>query len=90
MQLYGTQPRLIRCFQTVFPGLSEAEALAANPENTSAWDSVAAIMLFNVIEEEFQIQIDLDLLTELDSLPLMLDYVTKQLRVKDVVHESEF
>jgi acyl carrier protein len=76
----GTQPRLVHCFQTVFPELDEAAVLAANPANTAAWDSVAAITLFNVIEEEFQIQIDLDLLTELNSFPLLLGYVTQQLQ----------
>ena len=82
MPMEETQPRLVRCFQTVFPGLSEAAVLSANPENTSAWDSVAAITLFNVIEEEFQIQVDLDLLAELNSFPLLLDYVSKELQGK--------
>jgi len=76
------QVRLVSCFQTVFPGLSEGAVLTANPENTAAWDSVAAITLFNVIEEEFQIQIDLERLTELNSFPLLFDYLTKELNGK--------
>ena len=43
-----------------------------------AWDSIAAITLVNVIEEEFQIQIDFDLLGELDSFERIEKYIEQQ------------
>ena len=45
----------------------------------AAWDSVAAIMLVNVIEEEFDFQVDFDLLPELNSFERVLQYVETQL-----------
>jgi acyl carrier protein len=40
------------------------------------WDSVAAITLVNVIEEEFSTQIDYDHLPDLDSFAKVLAYLT--------------
>ena len=39
------------------------------------WDSVGAIMLVNVLEEEFQIEMDFDVLGDLTSFDLILDYL---------------
>jgi acyl carrier protein len=72
------QDRLIRCFQTVFPDLPEAMISSASQATVPAWDSIAAITLVNVIEEEFQFQIDFDLLGELDSFPKILEYIEQQ------------
>jgi acyl carrier protein len=70
--------RLITCFQTVFPDLPEASIPTATQATVPAWDSIAAITLVNVIEEEFQFQMDFDLLGELDSFPRILKYVEQQ------------
>lgn len=48
-----TRQRLIRCFQAVFPNLSEAEAARATALNVSEWDSLATAILVAAIEEEF-------------------------------------
>lgn len=72
-----TKGRLISCFQIVFPDLPESNIPAANQESVAAWDSIAAITLVNVIEDEFQIQMDLDQLADLDSFPRILDYLEK-------------
>jgi acyl carrier protein len=50
--------RLTRCFQAVFPAMTPAEVEAATTESVSTWDSLATVTLVNVIEEEFQLQID--------------------------------
>lgn len=71
------EDRLTKCFQTVFPDLPEAEIRKARQESITAWDSVAGITLLNVIEEEFQIQVDLELLAELDSFEHICDYLTR-------------
>jgi acyl carrier protein len=67
--------RLITCFQTVFPDLPESEIPQATQQSLAYWDSIAAITLVNVIEDEFQIQMDLDQLAELDSFPRVLAYL---------------
>jgi len=72
--------RLIACFQTVFPDLSEAAIPQATQESVAKWDSTAAIMLVNVIEDEFGIQMDLDRLADLDSFSRIHEYLTQELR----------
>lgn len=73
--------RLISCFQTVFPGMTEAEAAAASQTSVAAWDSVAAITLLNVIEEEFGIEVDFEELPELDSFNRVQDYLKRECQV---------
>ncbi len=51
--------RLAQCFRMVFPNLKEdADIFAATQATVPEWDSVAAITLVNVLEEEFQIVMD--------------------------------
>ena len=45
------QARLIRCFQAVFPNLSEGEIVRAAAGRTAAWDSVATVTLVAAVEE---------------------------------------
>ncbi len=51
-----TQIRLIRCFQAVFPELSEGDAIRATADRISKWDSLATVNLAAVVEEEFGIR----------------------------------
>ena len=71
-------PRLTQCFATVFPNLNEPEILHCSPWTLPEWDSVAAITLLNVIEEEFSISIDLELLPDLNSYQAIAAYLGKQ------------
>jgi acyl carrier protein len=70
------ETRLVGCFLTVFPQLSEADIRIASQEKLEQWDSVAAITLVNVIEEEFSTQIDYDQLPNLDTFAKILEYLT--------------
>lgn len=45
--------RLVRCFSAVFPRLPAAEIPASRIENVEEWDSLAAVRLLAVVEEEF-------------------------------------
>jgi len=76
-----TQKRLTNCFRLVFPDLPEAEIPSASQETVAAWDSVAAITLVNVIEEEFGVEVDLDDLAELDSFSKVSNYLQARLQV---------
>jgi acyl carrier protein len=67
--------RVTNCFSTVFPDLTEEEIHRASQEKVSSWDSIAAITLVNVIEDEFGTQLDLDILPELTSFDLVLNHV---------------
>jgi acyl carrier protein len=67
--------RLAQCFSLVFPGLHEPEVYAASAASVAAWDSSAAIILANVIEEEFQVKLDYDVLPDLVSFDLIEDYL---------------
>lgn len=75
------QARLIKCFAAVFPELSPEEIQHASPTTVSSWDSLASITLLSVLEEEFQIQIDLEDLEHLVSFELVLDYLQHQKQV---------
>jgi acyl carrier protein len=70
--------RLAQCFSLVFPGLREPEAYSASVASLARWDSTAAIMLASVIEEEFHIEMDYDVLPELTSFDLILQYLEKE------------
>jgi acyl carrier protein len=70
------ESRLVGCFLSVFPQLSEADIRSASQERLEQWDSVAAITLVNVIEEEFSTQIDYDYLPDLDTFAKVLNYLT--------------
>lgn len=68
--------RLLTCFRTVFGELPDAEIQAATTSTLAAWDSVASITLVNVIEEEFQIQLDYDAIPEMTSYEAVAKYVS--------------
>jgi acyl carrier protein len=61
------ESRLIRCFSSVFPMLKPEEIQAASTESLAAWDSLAAVTLVAVVQQEFDTTIDLLDLPGLDS-----------------------
>lgn len=69
------QGRLTKCFQLVFPELPDAKISAASQDSVSEWDSVASITLLNVIEDEFQITMDLEMAAEFDSFQRIENYL---------------
>ena len=75
----NTEERLINVFETVFPDLSAGRITSATQDTVQTWDSVAAITLMNLIEEEFAIQMDFEDLGELTSFGKILTYVNGKL-----------
>ncbi len=71
--------RLSNCFQIVFPELPNTNILDASQDSIAAWDSVAAITLVSVIEEEFGIEMELEALAEFDSFVSICGYINKKL-----------
>jgi acyl carrier protein len=69
--------RLTRCFASVFPALSAEEIHRASVESVAAWDSLAAVTLVAVLEQEFDTQIDLMELPDLTSYEAVRNYLEK-------------
>jgi acyl carrier protein len=72
--------RLTRCFGSVFPALPPDQIQAASVESVPAWDSLAAVTLIAVLEEEFNTQIDLMEMPELTSYTAVRDYLQRQIK----------
>ena len=73
--MHDTERRLTRCFAAVFPDLNAAELHRASTSTVASWDSLAAITLVSLIEEEFAVQIPVPDLAELTSFKLVLAYL---------------
>ena len=68
--------KLTRCFRTMFPSLPEASIPRASTNTVSAWDSLAAITLLRLVEEEFDTEVDLAKLGDLNSFESLAEYLT--------------
>ncbi len=76
-----TRRRLTKCFEVVFPDLAPGAIPGASVATVAAWDSVAAITMLNVVEDEFGVEVDLDDLANLDSFDKLHSYLQKRLQV---------
>ena len=70
--------QLTSCFRTVFPRLPEAQIPAASTETLADWDSIASMRLAAVIEEAFQIELDLEALDQLTSFAALQAYLEER------------
>jgi acyl carrier protein len=71
----NSETRLVKVFEAVFPDLSPDQIPSASQDTVQNWDSVAAITLMNLIEEEFSIQMDFEDLGDLTTFAKILAYV---------------
>ena len=69
------QERLVRCFSLVFPQLAPDQIRSASVKNVPGWDSLAAVTLVAVLQEEFAVEIDFGDLPELESFDSVLCYL---------------
>ncbi len=76
--MHNAEERLVRAFQAVFPDLPAERIRTASQDTVETWDSVAAITLINVIEEELEIQMDFEDVADLTSFPSILKYVEER------------
>jgi acyl carrier protein len=77
------EDRLIRCFASVFPGLSRDEIRAINSESTGNWDSLSTVTLAAVFQEEFNVEIDPEVIPKLDSFEAFRTFLRRLSQVKD-------
>jgi acyl carrier protein len=76
------ESRLIRCFASVFPGLTPEEIKETRADSSGIWDSLAGVTLTAVVEEEFGVEIDPAVMPELDSFEAFRNYVERQAQLK--------
>lgn len=67
--------RLAACFSAVLPELTADEIPEASATSVKSWDSVVTITLIAVVEEEFEISIDVEDPAEFDSFQRILAYL---------------
>jgi len=67
--------RLVRCFSSVFPALSEDQIRNASVDSVPDWHSLASVTLISVVQEEFGVQVGLTDLPDLVSFSAVQDYV---------------
>jgi acyl carrier protein len=74
------EPRLVHCFAAAFGNLGPEEIRRADVTSLAEWDSVASMTLVALIEEEFQLRIDVSDIPRLRSFSSILNYVTDNAR----------
>jgi len=67
--------RLTRCFASVFPDLEPEDIRRTSAESLGSWDSLSAVRLAAVIQEEFRVEIDSEVLANLDSFEAFRAYL---------------
>lgn len=73
------EDRLVDCFALTFPELAPDEIRRASMASVATWDSVAAINLVTVIEEEFGVELAVEEIGEIASFATVLDLLTQKL-----------
>jgi acyl carrier protein len=75
----NVEQRLAKCFSAVFPELSWEEIVKVNSNTAGAWDSLNAVTLMALIQEEFGIELAPDGELENMSFQNMMARVAKVL-----------
>jgi acyl carrier protein len=70
--------RLVRCFASVFPTLSEGEIRASDVVPLFDIDSLAGVTLVTLIDQEFGVDVDLPDLLELGSFEAISQFLRKR------------
>jgi len=70
--------RLVRCFASVFPTLSEGEIRASDVVPLFDIDSLAGVTLVTLIDQEFGVNVELTELLELGSFEAISQFLRKQ------------
>jgi acyl carrier protein len=78
--------RLVRCFASVFPTLSEGEIRASNVVPLFDLDSLAGVTLVTLIDQEFGVDVELPDLLDLGSFGAISQFLRKR-SPSEVSHE---
>jgi acyl carrier protein len=80
--MHDVQDRLIKCFATVFPELSPEEIVKTTADCAANQDSLSAVTLLAVVQEEFGLDLEVDDMENLVSFKAMLERVNEAIRGK--------
>ena len=69
--------KLIEAFHLVFNDLTDEEIENASPATLREWDSAAAITLLTVLEEQFDVELDFEVMAERDSFAKIAAYLSE-------------
>lgn len=72
--------RLLNCFSVVFPELSPDQLLTASTTTLESWDSMAALTILAVLEEQFGLTIPPEDLEYLTGFEDTVDYMRSRLQ----------
>lgn len=72
-----TAETLMRCFAAVFPDLPADRIETASVDTVEEWDSIAAVTLAAVVEEEFGVTIDDTDLPDLTSFSAIHEHLRR-------------
>ena len=72
------EDRLVRCFASVFPTLSEGEIRASDVVPLFDIDSLAGVTLVTLIDQEFGVNVELTELLELGSFEAISRFLRKR------------
>lgn len=67
--------KLLNCFASVFPGLSNEEICGASADLSGQWDSLTTVTLVALVEEEFDIEIQSEFLSTLNSYQAFREFI---------------
>ena len=70
--------RLVRCFASVFPTLSEEEIRASNVVPLFDLDSLAGVTFVTLIDQEFGVNVELPDLLEMGSFEAISQFLRKR------------
>lgn len=70
--------RLVRCISSAFPGLTEREIRSADVEQLADVDSLVAVTLVALIDQEFGVDLDLEGMLRLGSFAGLCQYLREQ------------
>lgn len=76
--------RLMRCFESTFPGATPHEIRKGKFDAMPDWDSLRGVTLLAVLEEEFGVQIDLPELLELETFDSVKQYLSQRGMISQV------
>lgn len=75
--MFEKESRLVRCFSAVFPWLTPEEIRSVNAESSEIWDSLTAVTLVTVVQEEFGLEIPQESVPGLDSFADFLTFLER-------------
>jgi acyl carrier protein len=77
-KMQDTEAKLRECLSAVFPEVPQDRLTSASAESLGEWDSMAAIRLMRVLEDEFGIEVDFEDLERLRSFRDIERYVSER------------